>query len=397
MFARERLRNSLAQRICSLPYSKLREFGITRVADVTGLDKVGLPVFTACRPSGEAITISAGKGLTKTDSMAGAVLEGVELWAAETPWRMSQWMYCSYASITSHVIPFDMLQLAHSSPVTVNTPMAFEEMNDVFRCTNIIVPSDMIWLTPRYKPPFILFQSSSSGLAAGVNDADALLQATYEVIERDGWAISEFIQLHTGQWRECISLDCNMHPSLQFCMDHLRRAQVTPFLFDLTRDINVPIFRCTILDDSEYSPGAFSGFGCCLDPISAARRAITEACQARAAYIAGARDDLFRRRFILMKNVDMTTLMGMYNSLPQRRDILSYEEVTFKSVEHEWVTLESLLKDSGITEVYSKTLYSCPDPEFSVLKVICPQMETPLWEHYASGKRAMKALLEVRS
>ena len=396
MFARERLRNDLAQRICSLPYSKLIEFGITRVADVSGLDKIGLPVFTACRPPGEAITISAGKGLTRTDSMAGAILEGIELWAAETPWRLPHWIYCSYASLQAHVIPFDMMQLAHSAPVTINTPMAFEEMTDVFRGNSILVPSDMIWLIPRCKPPFIFFQSSSSGLAAGVNDLDALLQATYEVIERDGWAISEFVQLHTGQWRECISLDCNMNPSLQFCMDHLRKAKVSPFLFDLTRDIKVPIFRCTILDDSDDSPGSFSGFGCSLDPVTAARRAITEACQARAAYIAGARDDLFRRRFILMKNVDMHTLMGMYHSLPQRRDISSYEEVTFESVEHEWSTLERLLKDAEITEVYSKNIYSCPDPEFSILKVICPQMETPLWEHYASGKRAMQALSEVR-
>lgn len=394
MFAREQIRRDLAKRICSLPYSTLLEWGITRVADVTGLDTIGLPVFTTCRPPGEAITISAGKGLNKIDSMAGAILEGIELWAAETPWRMPHWVYCSHASLNSHVIPFDMLQLAHSSPVTVNTPMALEEMSDIFRGKPIIVPSDMIWLIPRYKPPFIFFQSSSSGLAAGVNHVDALLQATYEVIERDGWAISEFVQLHTGQWRECISLDCNMHPSLQFCMDHLRGAKVVPFLFDLTRDIDVPIFRCTILDDSVNSPGSFSGFGCCLDPVTAARRAITEACQARAAYIAGARDDLFRRRFILMKNVNMPTLMGMYNSLPKRRHISSYEEVTFESVEHEWSTLEGLMKSSGITEVYSKTLYQCPDPEFSILKVICPQMETPLWEHYASGKRAMAALKE---
>jgi YcaO-like protein with predicted kinase domain len=399
MYGRDQLRRNLAKQICALPFSRLLEWGISRVGDVTGLDTIGIPIWTACRAPGECITISAGKGLTRIASMAGAILEGVELYAAEHPERHPEWAYCSYKTAVesfANVMPFGDFQLARDSPVNHNTPLAFEEMHDVFRDKPVVVPSDMIWLVARAKPPFQYFQSSSSGLAAGVNVQDAITMATYEIIERDGWAISEFVQEHTGQWRQCISLEGELHPDLQFCMDRLRAASVTPFLFDLTRDIKVPIFRCTILDDADTSPGCFSGFGCSLDPVTAARRAITEACQARAAYIAGARDDLFRRRFILMKNLDMSTLMDMYKSLPQKRNISSYGEVNCESIDQEWDALESAIKSAGLKEMYSKTIYTCDDPAFSIVKVIMPECECPLWEHYASGKRAVQALLEVR-
>src|SRR6478609_6614344 len=90
---RDQAREDLAKEICALPYSRLMEWGITRAADVTGLDTIGLPVYTSCRPPGTVITVSAGKGLTKQAAKAGAILEGVELWAAEHP-HPGNWSFC---------------------------------------------------------------------------------------------------------------------------------------------------------------------------------------------------------------------------------------------------------------------------------------------------------------
>lgn len=394
MLTREEQRHDLAKQVCRLPYSRLMEWGLTRAADLTGLDTIGLPIYTVCRPPGMAITISAGKGLTRIDSMAGAILEGVELWASENPERHPNWAYCSYSNALSsftNVLPFELFQLARSAPVTKNTVIEWDEMTDFYRERTTMVPSEMIWLKSRIKPPFQFFQSSSSGLAAGMSEIDAILQGTYEVVERDGWAISEFVQDCTGQWRECISLDCPLHPSLQHCVDRLKAAGVHPFIFDLNRDLGVPIFRCTILDPDEQSPGSFSGFGCSLDPITACRRAITEACQARAAYIGGARDDLFRRKFLMMKKVQMDRLLELYQSLKTPRTFSTFTEKRYDSVESEWETLSSLLKEK-ISELFYKTIYVSTDPNFWIVKVICPELECPIWEHYATGKRAMQAI-----
>jgi ribosomal protein S12 methylthiotransferase accessory factor YcaO len=43
----------------------LPEFGITRIADVTGLDTIGIPVMTVVRPLARSLSVSQGKGLRK--------------------------------------------------------------------------------------------------------------------------------------------------------------------------------------------------------------------------------------------------------------------------------------------------------------------------------------------
>ena len=57
--------------------------GVTRVADVTAFAIPGIPVFQATRPDTRSLAVSQGKGLTPTAAIVGALLEAVELWAAE--------------------------------------------------------------------------------------------------------------------------------------------------------------------------------------------------------------------------------------------------------------------------------------------------------------------------
>src|SRR5438477_1298280 len=63
----------------------LDAIGVTRVAEVTGLDRVWIPNFTAVRPRelGEGISYYNGKGLTRLAAHAGALMEAFERQAAE--------------------------------------------------------------------------------------------------------------------------------------------------------------------------------------------------------------------------------------------------------------------------------------------------------------------------
>ena len=64
---------------------KLKMAGITRIADITDLDRIGLPIYTAIRPTAEdgAISIYGGKGITKDHAKASAMMEGFERYSAE--------------------------------------------------------------------------------------------------------------------------------------------------------------------------------------------------------------------------------------------------------------------------------------------------------------------------
>src|SRR6266851_7790004 len=57
--------------------------GITRVADITGLDVIGIPVVTVCRPNSRAVTVSLGKGLDVAAARASGVMESIEAFMAE--------------------------------------------------------------------------------------------------------------------------------------------------------------------------------------------------------------------------------------------------------------------------------------------------------------------------
>src|SRR5207249_672191 len=53
--------------------------GVTRLADITGLDRLGIPVFSAIVPkSDDTISVYNGKGLLPIDARTGALMESIE-------------------------------------------------------------------------------------------------------------------------------------------------------------------------------------------------------------------------------------------------------------------------------------------------------------------------------
>ena len=60
-----------------------REFGITRLARLTGLDEVGIPVWAAIRPNAATLAVSQGKGVDDDAAAASAMMEAIEVAAAE--------------------------------------------------------------------------------------------------------------------------------------------------------------------------------------------------------------------------------------------------------------------------------------------------------------------------
>jgi YcaO-like protein with predicted kinase domain len=60
----------------------LRHMGITRVANVTGLDRIGIPVVMVTRPNSRSVSVSQGKGLDLDAAKASALMESIEVWHA---------------------------------------------------------------------------------------------------------------------------------------------------------------------------------------------------------------------------------------------------------------------------------------------------------------------------
>ena len=60
-----------------------RKAGITRIADITGLDTLGVPVFAAIRPMGKSLSTQQGKGASADAARVSALMESLETYSAE--------------------------------------------------------------------------------------------------------------------------------------------------------------------------------------------------------------------------------------------------------------------------------------------------------------------------
>src|SRR5690349_4471812 len=58
--------------------------GITRIADLTGLDTLGVPVFAAIRPMGASLSTQQGKGISAPAARISALMESLETFSAES-------------------------------------------------------------------------------------------------------------------------------------------------------------------------------------------------------------------------------------------------------------------------------------------------------------------------
>jgi ribosomal protein S12 methylthiotransferase accessory factor len=63
------------------PY--FQSIGLTRIANITGLDCIGIPVTIAIRPNSYSIVTSSGKGTTLEAALVSAAMESLELYCAE--------------------------------------------------------------------------------------------------------------------------------------------------------------------------------------------------------------------------------------------------------------------------------------------------------------------------
>ena len=57
---------------------KLRPLGVTRIGDITGLDRIGIPVFQAILPLSRNLSVKLGKGRTEAASAVSAAMEAIE-------------------------------------------------------------------------------------------------------------------------------------------------------------------------------------------------------------------------------------------------------------------------------------------------------------------------------
>ena len=314
------------QRLCSYEETwarvapHLATAGITRVADITGLDVLGVPVYTAVRPNAPTLAITQGKGLTPLAAKLSAVMEAMEFYHAET---IALPTHRAAAQELSHHLLAGLPTPPGQTLPTAATPLDWVEGLDLHTGTPTYVPlgacqlvslsasqpvsqsaSQLVSLSASQPPnpqspipnPQSPFTQSSNGLAAGNHPLEAIRHALCELLERDG--LAEWrqklgrVRLRVVDWATVDDETC------QTLREQLARAGATAVIWDMRGRWNLPTFACLLYDDQPqlgWQPvGLFQGFGAHPHPATALLRALTEAVQSRLAFISGTRDDFFR-------------------------------------------------------------------------------------------------------
>jgi YcaO-like protein with predicted kinase domain len=181
---------------------KMPAAGVTRVADITGLDRIGIPVFSSIRPSaeGSAISVYNGKGTTADEARVSAMMEAIERYSAEVGEKELFMDRYSGLSEKENVLNPKELILPDYVKDIEDVRIPWMKGYDLMKDEEIYVPANAVFhpLPSRYDR-VRLFRTNTNGLAGGNELEEAIFHGLAEVIERDAWSLVE-ITRNTGPY-----------------------------------------------------------------------------------------------------------------------------------------------------------------------------------------------------
>lgn len=264
---------------------------ITRVADITRLDRIGLPCWQAIRPLGRSLSVHQGKALTDEDARLGAVLEAWEAHCGED--FDAPVLRGSYRSLPPSLRPPAIGDFAKDDSVAIHPDQEIDwVVAQTFSGREAAVPFACISMdfTKLLGTPL---DRSSNGVAVGSSREEAVASALLEVIERD--AVTEWKSMPmTDRMSDQIDLDLAKLDWLDFWRDRIRRVGASLRCYAIPSLTGTPVIAAELGDAGKSAEPfrAIHGHSAHPDPEIALFRAMAETIQGRAAYIAGSRDDL---------------------------------------------------------------------------------------------------------
>jgi len=347
--------------------------GITRLADLTGLDTIGIPVFAAIRPMGRSLSTQQGKGITADAARISALMESLETWTAEH--LALPVVHGSYRALKDRAVDIRRLPRPRGR-LDLGLRRRWVEGWDLVHGRAMLVPEQAVTLDTTFTTP-PAFDISSNGLASGNVLVEAIVHGLCEVIERDAEAA----------WRRAggdrrIVLDSITDPICRGLIDRITAAGARVFVWDLGCDV-IPVIGCAIMEDPNEPAwralGFYQGFGAHLVPEVAIARALTEAAQTRVTYIAGGRDDFFP--FDYARTTDPELLAEIWDRLttpcdePALFDELS--RTATRGLGEDLEVLVDRLRAAGSEQVIVVDL-THPELRVPVVKVIVPGRATDI-------------------
>jgi len=266
--------------------------GVTRVTEITRLDRIGIPVCVAVRPGARpgSLCVSAGKGLTVLEARVGAWMEAIEFALAE-PRAAEMEVHEATARdvLDGHTRPDAILDFCPvlTAEIPLDAPLPCVAADELVSGAQALVPAEIVFLPPDSRAPSRYFTAGSNGLASGNTLLEATVHGLAELIERDICAF------HSLRDRSVSVRIASLPPPASDLAAAVHEASLRLIVRHLPNEFGLPCFSALMIDREAHSPCFVNGgFGCHPHRDIALVRAICEAAQSRLSVIHGGRDDL---------------------------------------------------------------------------------------------------------
>ncbi len=419
-------------------YNKI---GITRIADITCLDRLYIPNYSAVLPGTEdKIWVYSGKGPTREHAKASALMEAIERYSSLPGTNSWKFIRGSYEELSKE---YDRKNIFH--PNEVLEPLNFEYQNDMkmdfmfgsdlLANRRTLVPAALaLW---RYRPPKDelaktdgvvnpFMHEHTNGLASGNVIEEAVCHALCEVIERDAWSLAELqasaipysiLNKILGTLRDKNEYREGLMPSIpkeEFVDDtsifpdvdiseieqsykpvkrlvsSFTTSNIPLLIKDITSDVGIPTFHASSTEWITHDYGYFAdGIGTHPDSRIALVRAITEVSQNRAGNIQGARDDLRKVKF---NENDLEGYRRTWQFTQSKNKIKFSDIKTYinEDILEDIRVILTQLKHSGFERAVIVNLTN-PDIRIPVVRAIVPGLETFAVTKSIMGRRALES------
>lgn len=251
---------------------------------------------------------SAGKGISRAQSITGALCEALErysgIFRGNEPRRRAAFAELAGQAVHPYAcLNFSAAQYAARErwnqiesefnwvpePFDERRPIEWTPVWSLTRQCRRYVPTAYCYYNYPAVAGHDFCRADSNGNAAGNTLEEAILQGFLEVVERDAVALWWYNRAS----RPAVDLESFEQPYLERLPAHYRSMGYELWLLDVTSDFEIPVFAAVARRAGTADAEVLLGFGAHLDPRIAASRALAELNQFLPVALSGRRLRLF--------------------------------------------------------------------------------------------------------
>jgi thioglycine synthase len=401
-----------------------KKIGITRISDITYMDKLYIPNYSCVLPGTEDyIWVYSGKGPTKQHAKVSAIMESIERYSSLPTYYPNKLITGTFNILKRS---FNVLH-----PDEVVEPLTFDFQNDmlmdyvegydIINKVNILVPAALALFRFTPNPPSVnpFAFHHTNGLASGNVFEEAVCHALCEVIERDAISLAQLrasaIPFHllysinnklqikgykvNSFSKEQFKDDNSIYPDVLISVEDyspitqlikkFKKFNIDLIIKDITTDITIPTFNVASVEWISHDYGYLAeGHGTHPDKRIALLRAITEVSQTRAANIQGARDDLRKIKY----NHNNTDDKNSWQFMSSQKSINFSDLITYQNddILDDINLIIKLFKEIKLNKAIIVNLTN-PKIKIPVVRAIVPGLETFKISKSVMGFRARRS------